>query len=66
MAQLEIWQNLQKYPVGVHFLPKEFDEEVARLHLDLLDVKLTTLLPNQCEYLGLKSEGPYKPPHYRY
>jgi adenosylhomocysteinase len=66
MAQLELWQNLEKYPVGVHFLPKEFDEEVARLHLALLDVKLSTLSEDQSEYLGVKVQGPFKPPHYRY
>jgi len=66
MAQLELWQNLEKYPVGVHFLPKEFDEEVARLHLALLDVKLSTLSEDQSEYLGVKVAGPYKPVHYRY
>jgi len=66
LAQLELWQNLEKYPVGVHFLPKEFDEEVARLHLALLDVKLSTLSDDQSEYLGVKVTGPFKPPHYRY
>jgi adenosylhomocysteinase len=66
MAQLELWQNLEKYPIGVHFLPKEFDEEVARLHLALLDVKLSSLSEDQSEYLGVKVQGPFKPPHYRY
>jgi len=66
LAQLEIWQYLEKYPVGVHFLPKEMDEEVARLHLDLLDVKLTKLTPQQADYIGVKVEGPFKPLHYRY
>jgi len=66
MAQLELWQHLEKYPVGVHFLPKEFDEEVARLHLQLLDVKLTKLTSAQSEYLGVRQEGPFKPSHYRY
>jgi adenosylhomocysteinase len=66
MAQLELWQHLEKYPIGVHFLPKEFDEEVARLHLSLLDVKLSTLTEDQSEYLGVKTTGPFKPAHYRY
>jgi adenosylhomocysteinase len=66
MAQLELWEHLDNYPVGVHFLPKEFDEEVARLHLELLDVKLSTLNADQSEYLGVKIAGPYKPAHYRY
>jgi len=66
LAQLELWQYLEKYPIGVHFLPKEMDEEVARLHLDLLDVKLTKLTPQQAEYIGVKVEGPFKPLHYRY
>jgi len=66
IAQLELWTNTSRYPLGIHFLPKEFDEEVARLHLALLDVKLTTLDSKQSEYLGVKPEGPYKPAHYRY
>jgi len=66
MAQLELWLHVEKYPVGVHFLPKEFDEEVARVHLDLLDVKLTKLNEVQSEYLGVPVNGPFKPPHYRY
>jgi len=66
LAQLELWTHLEKYPVGVHFLPKEFDEEVARLHLSLLDVKLTTLTTDQSDYLGVKTVGPFKPAHYRY
>jgi len=66
LAQIELWCNPDKYPLGVHFLPKEFDEEVARLHLDLLDVKLTELSPEQCSYLGVSARGPYKPSHYRY
>jgi len=66
IAQMELWEHIDRYPVGIHFLPKEFDEEVARLHLGLLDVHLTTLNESQCEYLGVKKEGPYKPSHYRY
>jgi adenosylhomocysteinase len=66
LAQLALWTNPKKYPVGVHFLEKELDEEVARLHLDHLDVKLTTLSDDQSNYLGVKTTGPYKPDHYRY
>jgi len=64
LAQLELWKN--DYEVGVYMLPKHLDEEVARLHLEQLGVKLTTLTPDQAEYLGVKVEGPYKPEHYRY
>ncbi len=64
LAQLELWKN--KYEIDVYMLPKHLDEEVARLHLDQLGVKLTTLTPVQAEYLGVKIEGPYKSDHYRY
>jgi len=64
LAQLELWKN--DYEVGVYMLPKHLDEEVARLHLEQLGVKLTTLTPEQAEYLGVKVEGPYKADHYRY
>ncbi len=64
LAQIELWQN--EYELGVHVLPKEVDEEVARLHLDHLDVELTELSEDQAEYLGVDKEGPYKPDHYRY
>jgi adenosylhomocysteinase len=64
LAQLELWKN--QYKVDVYMLPKHLDEEVARLHLEQLGVKLTTLTPEQAEYLGVKVEGPYKPDHYRY
>ena len=64
LAQLELWKN--DYEVGVYMLPKHLDEEVARLHLEQLGVKLTTLTADQAEYLGVKVEGPYKPEHYRY
>jgi adenosylhomocysteinase len=64
LAQLELWKN--KYELEVYMLPKHLDEEVARLHLEQLGVKLTTLTPEQAEYLGVKVEGPYKPDHYRY
>jgi adenosylhomocysteinase len=64
LAQLDLWQN--KYEVGVYRLPKKLDEEVARLHLNQLGVKLTKLTSEQAEYLGVPLEGPYKPDHYRY
>jgi len=66
LAQMEIWCNPGKYPVGVHMLPKKLDEEVAMSHLDALDIKLTRLSDDQSEYLGIPQEGPYKPDHYRY
>jgi len=66
IAQLELWQHTTKYKVGVHFLPKALDEEVARLHLGHLDLHLTRLSDQQASYLGVKQEGPYKPDHYRY
>jgi len=66
IAQIELWTNPEKYPVGVHVLPKELDEEVARLHLAKLGVKLTKLTSQQAEYIGYPVEGPYKPDHYRY
>jgi adenosylhomocysteinase len=64
LAQMELWKN--EYEVGVYRLPKHLDEEVARLHLDHLGVKLTRLTPKQAEYLGVPVDGPYKPEHYRY
>ena len=64
LAQLDLWQN--KYAVGVYRLPKKLDEEVARLHLDQLGVKLTQLTKQQADYIGVPKEGPYKPEHYRY
>jgi adenosylhomocysteinase len=66
LAQMEIWQNHENYEVGVYTLPKILDEEVARLHLGHLGAKLTKLTPKQSEYLGLPTEGPFKPDHYRY
>ncbi|MFV1992058.1 MAG: adenosylhomocysteinase [Acidimicrobiales bacterium] len=66
LAQLELWTNLDEYPVGVHMLPKELDEEVARLHLEQLGVQLTELSSEQASYIGVSTEGPYKPSHYRY
>ena len=64
LAQLELWKN--DYKTDVYMLPKHLDEEVARLHLDQLGVKLTTLTDEQADYLGVKVEGPYKSDHYRY
>uniref|UniRef100_A0A069DUL7 Adenosylhomocysteinase n=1 Tax=Panstrongylus megistus TaxID=65343 RepID=A0A069DUL7_9HEMI len=66
LAQIELWTKNEKYPIGVHVLPKKLDEEVAALHLDHLGVKLTKLSPEQADYLGISKEGPFKPDHYRY
>jgi adenosylhomocysteinase len=66
LAQLELWQHTKKYERKVYMLPKRLDEEVARLHLAKLGVKLTTLTPKQAEYIGVPIDGPYKPEHYRY
>ncbi|HUS05794.1 MAG TPA: adenosylhomocysteinase, partial [Bryobacteraceae bacterium] len=66
LAQLDLWKNRDKYEVGVYTLPKKLDEEVARLHLDKIGAKLSTLTPRQAEYIGVSPEGPYKPDHYRY
>jgi len=66
LAQIELWTKPEKYPLGVHFLPKTLDEEVARLHLDHLGVKLTKLTTEQASYLGVELTGPFKPDHYRY
>ncbi len=64
LAQIDLYQN--DYELGVYMLPKKLDEEVARLHLDLLGVKLTKLTKEQSNYIGVRLEGPYKPDHYRY
>ncbi len=64
VAQMELWKN--DYEIGVYRLPKHLDEEVARLHLEKIGVKLTKLSPEQAEYIGVKEYGPYKPEHYRY
>lgn len=66
LAQMELWNNAEKYPLGVHFLPKKLDEQVAAAHLDHLGVKLTKLSEDQASYLGIPKEGPFKPDHYRY
>ena len=64
LAQIELWTN--PYELGVYRLPKKLDEEVARLHLHQLGVRLTTLSGAQAAYIGVPVEGPYKPEHYRY
>ncbi|XP_031229132.1 adenosylhomocysteinase [Mastomys coucha] len=66
MAQIELWTHPDKYPVGVHFLPKKLDEAVAEAHLGKLNVKLTKLTEKQAQYLGMPINGPFKPDHYRY
>jgi adenosylhomocysteinase len=68
LAQIELWQNkgTNKYPVGVYVLPKHLDEKVARLHLSSLGAELTELTDEQCAYINVRKEGPYKPDHYRY
>ncbi|BGP42627.1 S-adenosyl-L-homocysteine hydrolase [Rhodotorula kratochvilovae] len=66
LAQIALWTNISAYPLGVHVLPKELDEEVARAHLKSLNVRLTTLSKVQSDYLGIPESGPYKPDHYRY
>jgi adenosylhomocysteinase len=64
LAQIDLWQN--DYEIDVYRLPKKLDEEVARLHLEQLGVKLTKLSDEQARYLGVPKDGPYKPEHYRY
>jgi adenosylhomocysteinase len=66
LAQLDLWKNRDSYKPGVYTLPKRLDEEVARLHLEKIGVKLTTLSAKQADYLGVSVDGPYKPDHYRY
>ena len=66
LAQIELWNNIEKYENKVYMLPKHLDEKVARLHLDKIGVELETLRPDQAEYIGVKVEGPYKPEYYRY
>ena len=66
LAQLALWQDSESYEVGVHRLPKKLDEEVARLHLEQIGVRLTKLTSKQSDYLGIPVEGPYKPAYYRY
>jgi adenosylhomocysteinase len=66
LAQIELFTKAADYPLGVHVLPKQLDEMVARFHLDALGVRLTKLTPEQSSYLGIPVEGPYKPDHYKY
>ncbi len=66
LAQLDLWKSGKEYPKTVTMLPKHLDEEVARLHLAHLNVRLTELTPDQASYIGVPVEGPYKPDHYRY
>jgi adenosylhomocysteinase len=66
LAQIDLWKNKETYQADVYRLPKKLDEEVARLHLEKIGVKLTKLTKQQAEYLGVSPEGPYKPEHYRY
>jgi adenosylhomocysteinase len=66
LAQMELWKKSDQFEVKIHMLPKRLDEEVARLHLDKLGVKLTRLTPDQAEYMNVPIDGPYKPDHYRY
>jgi len=66
LAQIELWTRSDQYKNDVYVLPKHLDEKVARLHLDKLGVKLTTLTEKQASYIGVSTEGPFKPDHYRY
>ena len=66
LAQIELFTKGEQYPPGVYMLPKQLDEEVARLHLDKIGVKLEKLTPEQAKYIGVSKEGPFKPEHYRY
>ena len=65
LAQLDLWTNRASNKIGMYRLPKKLDEEVARLHLDRIGVKLTKLSKKQADYLGVPPEGPYKPEHYQ-
>ncbi|MFG6589871.1 adenosylhomocysteinase [Sulfitobacter sp. 1A12157] len=66
LAQIELWENTDRYENDVYILPKHLDEKVARLHLDRIGVKLSKLNPEQAAYIGVTPEGPFKPEHYRY
>jgi adenosylhomocysteinase len=66
LAQIDLWKNKDTYGKDVYRLPKKLDEEVARLHLEKIGVKLTKLTADQAAYLGVPVEGPYKAEHYRY
>ena len=66
IAQIELFNNPERYPIGVHVLPKHLDEKVARLQLKKLGAQLTELTDAQARYIGVRKEGPYKPDLYRY
>ena len=66
LAQIELWNNSDKYENKVYMLPKHLDEKVAKLHLAQIGVELETLTPEQAKYIGVKVEGPFKPDYYRY
>ena len=66
LAQLELWENSDKYENKVYMLPKHLDEQVARLHLAKIGVELEELSKDQADYIGVKTEGPFKPDYYRY
>jgi adenosylhomocysteinase len=66
LAQIDLWRNRDEYEIGVYTLPKKLDEEVARLHLEKIGVKLTTLSQRQADYIGVSQDGPYKADSYRY
>ena len=66
LAQIDLWKKKDEYAIGVYVLPKYLDEEVARLHLEKIGVKLTTLTKEQADYIGVPVQGPYKSDHYRY
>jgi adenosylhomocysteinase len=66
LAQIELFSDSAKYPVGVYVLPKHLDEKVARLQLSRLSVQLTELTDSQARYIGVSKQGPYKSEHYRY
>ena len=66
LAQIDLWKKKDEYAIGVYVLPKHLDEEVARLHLEKIGVKLTTLTKEQADYIGVPVQGPYKSDHYRY
>lgn len=66
LAQVALWTEPEKYPLGVHVLPKKLDEEVARLHLEAVGAKLSKLTQKQADYLGISKNGPFKPDYYRY
>ena len=66
LAQIELWENSDDYERKVYVLPKHLDEKVARLHLERIGARITTLSDEQAEYIGVETSGPYKPEHYRY